>query len=468
VSPYAHLSHEVEQGPAGPKVGALFDLDGTLIAGFSVLALLRDRLFEGALSLEDVADTALSALAYNRGRMGFSGLLGALARVVRGTRETELEEICNRLFARSLAGLVYPEARALVRAHRLRGHTLAIVSAATRYQVEPIARDLGIEHVLCSALEVESGRFTGSVARAVWGDGKLDAARGFADARGLDLAESYFYSDGGEDLPLLDAVGRPRPLNPDVYLESVARGRGWPVRRFTSRTPARVPDVLRTLAMVGAAPGPALLAASAALLGRAGQPLARLGTELWGRLGSAAAGLRLRVRGEEHLLAARPCVFVFNHQSAIDPLLLCRLMRQPFAWLVASAPGASPALRRLAAPVETIFLDASGRDGGLHGALARLRRGEALVAAHASGGPAPRLERLDRAPLRVAAAARVPLVPIAIHNAQAAMPTNALFVRPASVEIDVLPPIDTDAWSSGELGPRADALHERFSEILQP
>jgi putative phosphoserine phosphatase/1-acylglycerol-3-phosphate O-acyltransferase len=142
-------------------------------------------------------------------------------------------------------------------------------------------------------------------------------------------------------------------------------------------------------------------------------------------------------------------------------------MRQPFAWLVASAPGASPALRRLSAPVESIFLDASGRDGGLQGALARLRRGESLVAAHAPGGPAPRLERVDRAPLRVAAVARAPLVPIAIHNAQAAMPTNALFVRPASVEIDVLPPIDTEDWSSGDLGPRAEALRECFAGILQ-
>jgi putative phosphoserine phosphatase/1-acylglycerol-3-phosphate O-acyltransferase len=226
--------------------------------------------------------------------------------------------------------------------------------------------------------------------------------------------------------------------------------------------------VLRTLAMVSVAPPPALLAASASLLGRAAQPLARLGTELWGRLGSAAAGLQLRIRGEENLTAARPSVFVFNHQSAIDPLLLCRLMRQPFAWLVASAPGASPAFRRLAAPVETIFLDASSREGGLQGALARLRRGESLVAAHASGGPAPQFDRLDRAPLRVAAVARVPLVPIAIHNAQAAMPTNALFVRPARVEIDVLPPIDTEAWSSGELGPRAEALREQLAEVLQP
>ena len=226
----------------------------------------------------------------------------------------------------------------MVRAHQLRGHTLAVISAATRYQIDPIARDLRIEHVLCSALEVEGGRFTGSVRRTVYGKGKLDAARGFAESRGIDLSDSYFYSDGGEDLPLLEAVGRPRPINPDAYLASVARGRGWPVREFTSRSSARPSDALRTLALVASAPGPALLAAAPRIAGRTG-PVARAArcAALGSGRRSAAAGLRVRARGAENLLQPRPAIFVFNHQSAIDPLLLSRVMRVPFAWLVAAA-----------------------------------------------------------------------------------------------------------------------------------
>ena len=77
--------------------------------------------------------------------------------MLRGTPEQELVETGERLFDSELAALVYPESRALVTAHLRRGHTVAIVSAATRYQVEPLARDLGIEHVLCTRLEVEDG-----------------------------------------------------------------------------------------------------------------------------------------------------------------------------------------------------------------------------------------------------------------------------------------------------------------------
>jgi putative phosphoserine phosphatase/1-acylglycerol-3-phosphate O-acyltransferase len=463
----AYLTHEIDHGPAGPKVGALFDLDGTLIAGFSVLALLRDRLFDGALTAQDVADSALSALAFQRGRMGFSGLLSALARTVRGGSEAEFEQVCERLFAENLSGLVYPEARAMVRAHRLRGHTLAIVSAATRYQVGPVARDLGIENVLCSGLEVADGHFTGRVQQpTVWGGGKRDAALAFAAQNGLDLGDSYFYTDGAEDLPLLEAIGRPRPTNPEPYLARVARGRGWPVRYFTSRPAAGWRDGLRTLGTIACAPGPALLSAAAPLLGRAGEALPRLGAWLWGRLGSAAAGIRLRVEGGEHLSHPQPAVYVFNHQSAIDALLLCRLMRGRFAWLVAGNPGGSPAFRRLAAPVETIQVEAGAAPTALAPALARLRAGVSLVAAHAGGAPRPRFGGVDPTALEVAAAARVPVIPIAIQNAQAALPTNSLIIREATIDVAVLTPIATAHWRAGEPARHAEALAELFHEVL--
>ena len=60
----------------------------------------------------------------------------------------------DSIFTRWLAGDIFPEARTLVRAHQKRGHTVAVVSSATRYQIEAIARDLGIKHILCTELAV--------------------------------------------------------------------------------------------------------------------------------------------------------------------------------------------------------------------------------------------------------------------------------------------------------------------------
>ena len=174
----AFLTQEIDRGPSGPKVGAFFDVDGTLLAGFSAMAFWRDRLLSGQMSLSDLSENLLAFVGFQRGRVGFSGILAAFSGILRGTLEQELVETGERLFESELAALVYPESRALVTAHLRRGHTVAIVSAATRYQIEPLARDLGIEHVLCTHLEVEDGKFTERyVSPTCWGEGKASAVR---------------------------------------------------------------------------------------------------------------------------------------------------------------------------------------------------------------------------------------------------------------------------------------------------
>ena len=135
------LTEEIERGPAGPKVGAFFDVDGTLISGFSGIAFWRDRLLSGQIGLADLSENLLAWVGFQRGQIGFSGILTAWTGMLRGTPEQELVDTGERLFESELAALVFPESRALVAAHLRRGHTVAIVSAATRYQIEPLAHD---------------------------------------------------------------------------------------------------------------------------------------------------------------------------------------------------------------------------------------------------------------------------------------------------------------------------------------
>src|SRR5581483_7489105 len=217
-----------DESPQGPAVGAFFDVDGTLIAGFSAVAFLRDRLFGGQMSARDLADAVRSTVSFQLGGLGFSGLIAATAAWLRDVPERELEELAERIFTKAIAAAIYPESRAVVQAHRRRGHTLALVSSATRYQIEPLARELEIPHVLCTRLEVEDGRLTG---RHLWptcyGGGKALAARALAREKGCELGQSFFYTDSDEDLPLLEAVGRPRPTNPNRRLTAIAARRGW-------------------------------------------------------------------------------------------------------------------------------------------------------------------------------------------------------------------------------------------------
>ena len=241
------LTQEVREGPTGSKVGAFFDLDQTLLAGFSATSFVRERLLTGRMSPREMAGTFYGALSFGLGRLGFSGLITATTATYRGVSEAILEEVGLEVFEKHLARKIYPESRALVEAHQEAGHTVAIISSATRYQIAPFARDLGIEHVMCTELEVEDGVFTGEIVRPVcYGECKAFAARGIAQREGLDLEESYFYTDSDEDLPLLETVGRPRPLNPNRRLAQIAKERGWPVRRFHSRGRPSMGDIVRT------------------------------------------------------------------------------------------------------------------------------------------------------------------------------------------------------------------------------
>jgi phosphoserine phosphatase len=83
--------------------------------------------------------------------------------------------------------------------------------------------------------EVVDGAYTGKVLRAAHGEGKARALRELADAEGLDLSASTAYSDSYSDVPFLEAVGHPVAVNPDRRLRRIARLRGWPTIRFSSR-----------------------------------------------------------------------------------------------------------------------------------------------------------------------------------------------------------------------------------------
>src|SRR5262245_41074809 len=115
---HARLTRAIDDAPAGPRVGALFDVDGTLIAGFSATAFLRDRVRNGRMRPGELVGALASALRFQVGRLGFSGLIAATAAWLRDVPERELEDVAERIFAGAIAGAIYPEARALVAAHR--------------------------------------------------------------------------------------------------------------------------------------------------------------------------------------------------------------------------------------------------------------------------------------------------------------------------------------------------------------
>ncbi|NNC76309.1 MAG: HAD-IB family hydrolase, partial [Woeseiaceae bacterium] len=177
MSPHNDVVAEVLKMPDGPEIGALFDFDGTIISGFSVMAFIREQIRRGHLSPRELGELVSAMASFGLGDSGFSAMLLAASQFLRGIREDSYANFGEELFESHIAKQIYPESRALIQAHLDKGHTVAIISSATPYQVRPAARELGVEHVLCSELEVVDGVFTGAVVKPTcFGQGKVTAA----------------------------------------------------------------------------------------------------------------------------------------------------------------------------------------------------------------------------------------------------------------------------------------------------
>jgi HAD superfamily hydrolase (TIGR01490 family) len=209
---------------------AFFDMDRTLLqcnSGTLWIQYLRRR-------GEITRWRALRALGwicqYKLSILDMEGVTSKVIAEMAGDSEQVMIEKCLEFTRSQVLAHVAPKARRAIDEHRQRGHLVAILSSSTPYVTEPLARHLGIEHVLCTRLGVVDGRFDGTHVRpACYGVGKVHWAEAFARAHEVDLARSFFYTDSYSDLPMLQRVGIARVVNPDTRLRRHARRVGWPV-----------------------------------------------------------------------------------------------------------------------------------------------------------------------------------------------------------------------------------------------
>jgi HAD superfamily hydrolase (TIGR01490 family) len=135
-------------------------------------------------------------------------------------------------FELMLKGHIAPRAVDQIDFHRRQDHRVVLISASTQFAVQPVAEHLHVDF-LCTRLIDHDDELTGEVVDPpCYGAGKVVWAQRYAAEHGAALSDAYLYTDSHSDQPLLDVVGHPIAVNPDVRLKRLARRRGWPIEMF--------------------------------------------------------------------------------------------------------------------------------------------------------------------------------------------------------------------------------------------
>jgi len=212
----------------------LFDLDNTLLSGDSDYEWGQFLIDHGVLSREEYeAQNARFFEQYKAGTLDIHEYLGFALRPLAAHPAESLARWHETFMRERILPMITARARALVARHLAAGELCAVVTATNSFVTAPIARELGVPHLLATEPETVDGRFTGRVAGVpCFREGKIERVEAWLQAQGrrLDtLEDSTFYSDSHNDLPLLERVRSPVAVDPDPQLAAEAARRGWPV-----------------------------------------------------------------------------------------------------------------------------------------------------------------------------------------------------------------------------------------------
>lgn len=417
----------------GVVAGIVFlDLDRTLLGRASGKVLNAGLVAEGVVAENRaLPGQGLVYAAYDR--FGESllaiGLARATARIARGWRQDDVRRAAKRS-VEGLMNLLQPFAPDHLADFRRAGHQLVLTTTTPTDMIEPFAEALGLDGVIATRYEVRDGRYTGRLEGGfIWGLGKLQAARRWAAALDVDMADCIACSDSIFDLPLLSSVGDPRAVNPDVRLEALAMARRWPIEHWDR--PPGVPSI------IGFEPYHIL------------RPFLRPETFPYARFD---------IRGIERIPHDGPAILASNHRSYFDFVTLAIVaakLGRPVRFLAKrelfQVPVASWAARAIGGiPVDR---GTSAASEPLRAAEASLRAGEVVIVL--PQGTIPRgpaffdpVLRGKTGTARLAAASDAPVIPIGIWGSEEVWPRSSRLphvsqvVHPPTVRVRVGGPVN--------------------------
>lgn len=441
---------------------AFFDLDRTLLVGASGPVISDELRREGLLPERHVPGEGLVFDLFNLVGETLPGmfLTRQAARAAAGWPRAAVQRV-GRAIVDPLMAEVAPFARLLVQEHQEAGRPVVMATTTPYDVVKPFADALGLDDVIATRYGLrDDGAYDGSIdGEFVWGRGKLNAVKAWARTKGIDVRESWAYSDSFYDLPLLTAAGHATAVNPDVRLAIVAAARRWPVLHLD--VPPGVPK------LAGVEPQQVLL------------PLVR--SEL-------IPYARFDVDGVEHIPAEGAAIICGNHRSYFDPMAVALTIAKrgrPVRFLGKKEVFDAPVVGQVARAMGGIRVDrGTGSDEPLKAAAQALEAGE--MVALMPQGTIPRGKAFFEPELKarwgaakLAQLSKAPVIPVGLWGTEKVWPRSARLPNvlnltdPPTVQVRVGEPVelgheDLDADTRAIMAAIVDLLPAEARERRTP
>lgn len=218
------------------RIAAFFDIDRTIIEVNSGRMWLVKQLRSRSMRKREALRFLGWLVLYYLGKIDFDAAILKSMERYRGISAAQLEQEVAEWFQCAIFPRICRQARAQIAEHRAQGHEIVLLTSATRLSSRTLQVELGADHLLCTELEVsDDGVLTGGVVfPTCYGQGKVWWAEKLALSLGLELEHCFFYTDSISDLPMLERVGKPKVINPDVRLRRIAKQRGWPIENWSA------------------------------------------------------------------------------------------------------------------------------------------------------------------------------------------------------------------------------------------
>ncbi len=433
---------------------AFFDLDRTLLVGASGPIISTELRSAGLLHERHVPGEGLLFDVFNLVGETLPGMLltRQAARAAAGWPRVAVQKV-GEAVADPLFEAVAPFARLLIAEHQDAGRPVVMATTTPYDLVRPLADRLGFDDLVATRYgETDDGVYDGTIdGEFVWGRGKLNSVKAWGRTRGIDVRDSWAYSDSFYDLPLLSTVRHATAVNPDIRLAIVAAARRWPVLHLD--VPPGVPK------LAGVEPQQVLL------------PLVR--SEL-------IPYARFDIDGVDNLPAEGAAIICGNHRSYFDPLAVALTIAKrgrPVRFLGKKEVFDAPVVGQVARAMGGIRVDrATGSDEPLKAAAQALDAGE-MVALMPQGtiprGKAffePRLTGRWGA-ARLAAMTGAPVIPVGLWGTERVWPRSSRLPNvlnlgdPPTIRIRVGEPLVLDREDPGV---DTEAIMAAIVDLLPP